>query len=376
MPLIETGLGAILGWGLGQGLGNLINDFRLKRVALQRIELEFQQLQDPSMPGYFYAWRDSDDEFVVFGMFVILDQTSPYYPGCYEFEFKYHEHHPRYPPTLRFLTPIMHPNLLKGCPLEAAFPLLFDQWNHAFGIAAVIASLADLVTHPVEDEDEQTLKEYRENTQAFTQQAQFYNATRAWDPLGFFLATHALAKLYKPLKDAGISLDDLRRSTIEDLRAVVGAELEKDAATAIEAASQGNELAAEAAWSPHLHQMWCYRFEREFQARVRTLMLIRWRLSFGSSAPSSSSSSSSIMRSAKPPSPLGVLPLELLCMVVQYAAPHSLPRCLLVANCISPALNYTVRVESTKPGPGDELEATPPSPRNQLTGTYPLHCFV
>lgn len=315
--MIETGLGAALGWGLGSSMGNFINNFRARKTALHRLEQELSLMDDPNIPGHFYAWRcGEDDEFSTNAIIVILDTTSIYFGGTFHFEIRFREDHPRSPPSVRIITPIHHINFGKAGPLECAFGMIHKQWNASYSMATILMHLSDLISHPTEDKHCKywKLEEYKTRSNHFENVARHQILSHAWDPLAFFLARRCMLRFYPMLKDMNITYSQLKYgiwSSLHELQDVD--EMQHLNIPSIIALARRGQESVEVPWSPAEHEKYFFMFDTHFRITVRTLLLL-------------------YMRAIKglPPFILDEnMAEELFFVVFQYLAPRCIPKCLL-----------------------------------------------
>lgn len=84
-----------------------------------------------------------------FGTFTVtykLDDTSYWFPGTYEFNFKIPDEYPNFPPKVHCNTKIYHPNIdLDG---NVCLNILKDDWKPTITVSTLIASVYYLFYDP------------------------------------------------------------------------------------------------------------------------------------------------------------------------------------------------------------------------------------
>ncbi|PFH55375.1 hypothetical protein XA68_18468 [Ophiocordyceps unilateralis] len=96
--------------------------------------------------------------------------TSAYHPGRYALLLSLPSEYPFRPPTLRFLTPIYHPNVTNDALGNVCLALLKpDQWKPATRILAVLHAVAALLDEPQPDDplEEAIAEEFRNDRLAW-----------------------------------------------------------------------------------------------------------------------------------------------------------------------------------------------------------------
>jgi ubiquitin-protein ligase len=327
--MIETSLGALLGWGLGSNLGNFFNSFRTRKVASQRLEEELAQMDDPDIPDNFYAWQfPEDDEFVVHCIVVVMDAYSVYYGGTFLIDFHFHDCHPMKPPNVQFLTPLHHVNVGKSSILSCSFPLLYEQWNPQLTIASLLSEISELISHPTIDPEcrFEKAQAFQSDPELFEEYARYLAVKFAWNPLAYVLASRSALNKYPLFLRLNSPCGEIQRK-----RSPPGGqqkELEQVRAYTVEMAEK--EVVP---WAPKYHNTWAYKFDAPFRSTVRVLFLLHSRVCFEGNS--------------YVPCMLSALAKELLCVVCQYLSPHSIPRCILNATHLDdPAYNLSLRLST------------------------------
>lgn len=66
--------------------------------------------------------------------------------GVFELEMEFTDEFPQYPPTVKFITPVYHPNVYKNGNI--CLDILQKKWSSAYDIAAILNSIRSLFDDP------------------------------------------------------------------------------------------------------------------------------------------------------------------------------------------------------------------------------------
>ncbi|UJR19160.1 hypothetical protein I4U23_022290 [Adineta vaga] len=134
---------------------------------LKRLNLQYQQfLKDPA-PSCCAQPKDLENDPTHWIAYIDGPQQTPYANGRFHLTIDFSCDYPFKPPTVRFITPIYHPNIsTKG---EICLDILHSQWSPALSIRALLLSISSLITDPNLDHglNREALKYYQTDIQQF-----------------------------------------------------------------------------------------------------------------------------------------------------------------------------------------------------------------
>lgn len=142
-------------------------------MADKRLYKEFKQLK-LSHPQIKYLAPEEDSLFDWKAIIINQTSNSPYYLGKWDLSIKIPSNYPSSPPKIKFMTPIIHPNInLKG---DICLDILDKSWSPAWNIYNAIVAIVLLLDTPEPDSplnlDASIL--FRVDKLAYTSLCQYY----------------------------------------------------------------------------------------------------------------------------------------------------------------------------------------------------------
>lgn len=116
--------------------------------ASRRILVETKNLSKDPPPGISASPDENNCRY--FHVIMSGPNGSPYEGGLFKLELFLPENYPLYPPNVRFLTKIYHPNIDKLGRI--CLDILKDQWSPALQIRTVLLSIQALLGSPNPDD--------------------------------------------------------------------------------------------------------------------------------------------------------------------------------------------------------------------------------
>lgn len=114
----------------------------------RRILVETRNLSREPPPGISATPDENNCRY--FHVIMAGPNGSPYEGGLFKLELFLPENYPLYPPSVRFLTKIYHPNIDKLGRI--CLDILKDQWSPALQIRTVLLSIQALLGSPNPDD--------------------------------------------------------------------------------------------------------------------------------------------------------------------------------------------------------------------------------
>lgn len=115
--------------------------------ATKRLQSELMSLMMANVPGVS-AFPESDNLFCWVGT-IVGPKDTPYESMTYRISMRFPPDYPFKPPTIRFDTPMFHPNVdLQG---NICLDILKDKWSAAYSVQTILISLQSLLGEPNND---------------------------------------------------------------------------------------------------------------------------------------------------------------------------------------------------------------------------------
>ena len=108
-------------------------------------------------------------------------QGTPYAGGVFKIELEFPADYPYCPPTVRFVTPICHPNI-ERVGGNVSLDFLQDEWSPALTLRTVVLSVCSLLADPNFDQpvEPDLAKLFREDPGQYEQKAREFTREHAW----------------------------------------------------------------------------------------------------------------------------------------------------------------------------------------------------
>lgn len=127
-------------------------------TSTRALSMEFKALQKEPVEGFLVTIPD-DSDFYTWQVAIFGPPDTPYAGGYFKAEMKFPMDYPYSPPRLRFLTPILHPNVYTDgelCisilhpPVEDPHSgeLPAERWNPTQSVRTILLSVISLLNEP------------------------------------------------------------------------------------------------------------------------------------------------------------------------------------------------------------------------------------
>ena len=138
--------------------------------SVKRIGIEMKKIAKVSNEGItggpidvsnIYEWQAS----------ITGPENTPYAGGTFKLSVSFPTTYPFKPPTVKFITPVYHPNINTNG--DICFAMLKDDWAPALNINHILKGLQELLKNPnaASPQRADVAEEYTENKELFTKKA-------------------------------------------------------------------------------------------------------------------------------------------------------------------------------------------------------------
>ncbi|RDA94045.1 hypothetical protein CP533_5308 [Ophiocordyceps camponoti-saundersi (nom. inval.)] len=166
-------------------------------MSSKRITKEFAEASRTPPQGFTISLGGSDNsDLRKWNLVFAPPQPSAYHPGRYALVMSLPEEYPFKPPTIRFVTPIYHPNVTNDSLGNVCLAVLKpDQWKPATRLVSVLQAVASLLLEPQPDDplEESIADEFRNDRSAWLGKVRAH------------VKRHAMVEPTFPLEDDGAS---------------------------------------------------------------------------------------------------------------------------------------------------------------------------
>jgi ubiquitin-conjugating enzyme E2 D/E len=138
---------------------------------VKRLTQNYVDIQKNPPPLCFAEPRNSSKDLIDWIGWIDGADDSPYTGGKFHISLRFPSDYPFKPPTIKFLTPIFHPNI--GSDGEICLDILHSQWSPALTIRSLLISLSSLLTDPNPEHglNKEALQLYRSDKNKYEQTA-------------------------------------------------------------------------------------------------------------------------------------------------------------------------------------------------------------
>jgi ubiquitin-conjugating enzyme E2 D/E len=145
-----------------------------KRLAVHYAEL----MKDPP-PLCYAAPEDPSNSMVHWCGYIDGPEDTPYAGGRFRITLDFSDDFPFKPPTVRFVTPVYHPNIAVNGKI--CLDILHSQWSPALTIRGLLISLCSLLSdiNPEHGLNKDALKLYRTSKEKFNETARDWTMKHA-----------------------------------------------------------------------------------------------------------------------------------------------------------------------------------------------------
>jgi ubiquitin-conjugating enzyme E2 D len=117
-----------------------------KSPLMNRIMKEIKDMKN-TPPDNCSAGPENDENVMIWKATIIGPKESPFENGIFFLNIEFPQDYPFKSPTIKFITPVYHPNINKTTG-AICLDILKSEWSPALTIAKVLLSICSLLTDP------------------------------------------------------------------------------------------------------------------------------------------------------------------------------------------------------------------------------------
>lgn len=116
-------------------------------IASKRLMKELEKINAEDNIGItILSPKNSSDNIFIWNVVIDGPKDTPYEDGKFELLFKFDTDYPLRPPSVRFITPIIHINVYFDGKI--CIDILQDQWAPSLSVRTILYSLMSLLNEP------------------------------------------------------------------------------------------------------------------------------------------------------------------------------------------------------------------------------------
>ncbi|EAY00712.1 ubiquitin conjugating enzyme, putative [Trichomonas vaginalis G3] len=112
--------------------------------ARRRLLHDFRKLKNDPQQGL--SASPESDNIMSWNAVIFGPEGTSWEDGVFKLTLKFTEEYPHVPPSVKFTTPIFHPNVYRNGSI--CLDILQNNWSPAYDISAVLTSIQSLLTDP------------------------------------------------------------------------------------------------------------------------------------------------------------------------------------------------------------------------------------
>lgn len=138
----------------------------MSSVARKRLITDLRRFENKDEISHIYALPQSNNvlvwEAIIFG-----PEETIWEGACFKLLLEFIEEYPNKPPTVKFITPIFHPNVYSDGRI--CLDILTNQWSPIYDVHTVLASIQSLLSdpNPTSPANAEAARLYNENIEEY-----------------------------------------------------------------------------------------------------------------------------------------------------------------------------------------------------------------
>ena len=119
------------------------------------------------------------DDFKIWDATIIGPSDSPYTGGIFKLSIKFGDEYPFKPPTIKFITPVLHPNIDKFGNI--CLDILNVNWSPILSISKLLLSISSLLNDPNPNDplDKETANLFIKNIDLYNKKVRLFTLNNA-----------------------------------------------------------------------------------------------------------------------------------------------------------------------------------------------------